>query len=183
MAEARALRRGPLVTYSPKVFIPLTTLCRDVCGYCTFARPPRRGERAYMPLEEVLEIARAGAAAGARRRSSRSATSPSCATASPARSSRPSASRRRSSTSRTAPGRARGNRPPSPPQPGRDDACRARAAPAGLGVDGDHARDGRRPARRSGAVRTGPRPTRCPRRGSRRSGWRASSRSRSRAGS
>jgi FO synthase len=64
MAEARALRRGPLVTYSPKVFIPLTTLCRDVCGYCTFARPPRRGERAYMPVEEVLEIARAGAAAG-----------------------------------------------------------------------------------------------------------------------
>ena len=35
-----------LVTYSPKVFVPLTTLCRDVCGYCTFARPPRRGERA-----------------------------------------------------------------------------------------------------------------------------------------
>jgi FO synthase len=68
-AEARRLREeghGRLVTYSPKVFVPLTTLCRDVCGYCTFARPPRRGERAYMPLEEVLEIARAGAAAGCR---------------------------------------------------------------------------------------------------------------------
>ena len=64
MAEARALRRGRLVTYSPKVFIPLTTLCRDVCGYCTFARPPRRGERAFLPVDEVLEIARAGAAAG-----------------------------------------------------------------------------------------------------------------------
>lgn len=64
MAEARALRRGPLVTYSPKVFIPLTTLCRDVCGYCTFARPPRRGERAYLSEDEVLAIARAGAAAG-----------------------------------------------------------------------------------------------------------------------
>jgi len=64
LGEARALRRGPLVTYSPKVFVPLTTLCRDVCGYCTFARPPRRGERAYMTIEEVLEIARAGAAAG-----------------------------------------------------------------------------------------------------------------------
>src|ERR687898_1471244 len=63
-AEARALRRGRLVTYSPKVFIPLTTLCRDVCGYCTFARPPRRGERAYLTLDEVLAIARAGAAAG-----------------------------------------------------------------------------------------------------------------------
>ena len=64
LAEARRLRRGPLVTYSPKVFIPLTTLCRDVCGYCTFARPPRRGERAFMTEEEVLAIARAGAAAG-----------------------------------------------------------------------------------------------------------------------
>ncbi len=66
LAEARRLRSGPLITYSPKVFIPLTTLCRDVCGYCTFARPPRRGERAYMTEEEVLEIARAGAVAGCR---------------------------------------------------------------------------------------------------------------------
>jgi FO synthase len=68
-AEARALREeghGRLVTYSPKVFIPLTTLCRDVCHYCTFARPPRRGERAYMSIDEVLEVARAGAAAGCR---------------------------------------------------------------------------------------------------------------------
>src|SRR6476659_8191095 len=62
--EARRLRAGRLVTFSPKVFIPLTTLCRDVCGYCTFARPPRRGERAYLSEDEVLEIARAGAAAG-----------------------------------------------------------------------------------------------------------------------
>ncbi len=64
MSEARSLRRGRLVTYSPKVFIPLTTLCRDVCGYCTFARPPRRGERAYMSVDEVLGIARSGVAAG-----------------------------------------------------------------------------------------------------------------------
>ena len=54
----------PVVTYSPKVFIPLTKLCRDVCHYCTFARPPRRGERAYLTEEEVLAVARAGAAAG-----------------------------------------------------------------------------------------------------------------------
>ncbi|HEV3408419.1 MAG TPA: 5-amino-6-(D-ribitylamino)uracil--L-tyrosine 4-hydroxyphenyl transferase CofH [Gaiellaceae bacterium] len=53
-----------VITYSPKVFIPLTKLCRDVCHYCTFARPPRRGERAYMTADEVLAIARAGAAAG-----------------------------------------------------------------------------------------------------------------------
>jgi FO synthase len=53
-----------VVTYSPKVFIPLTKLCRDVCHYCTFARPPRRGERAYMTADEVLAVARAGADAG-----------------------------------------------------------------------------------------------------------------------
>ncbi len=68
-AEARALRdegHGRLVTFSPKVFIPLTKLCRDVCHYCTFARPPRRGERAYLTVDEVLAIARAGADAGCR---------------------------------------------------------------------------------------------------------------------
>src|SRR2546422_5199241 len=66
-AEARALRdedHGRLVTYSRKVFIPLTKLCRDVCHYCTFAHPPRRNERAYLALDEVLAIARAGHAAG-----------------------------------------------------------------------------------------------------------------------
>ena len=68
-AEARVLRdegHGRLVTFSPKVFIPLTKLCRDVCHYCTFARPPRRGEHAYLTIDEVLAIARAGAAAGCR---------------------------------------------------------------------------------------------------------------------
>jgi len=60
----RSEGHGSLVTYSPKVFIPLTKLCRDVCHYCTFAHPPRRGERAYMSEEEVLNVARAGAAAG-----------------------------------------------------------------------------------------------------------------------
>ncbi|MBD0289814.1 MAG: bifunctional FO biosynthesis protein CofGH [Thermoleophilia bacterium] len=66
LAEARAVREagGGVVTYSPKVFIPLTKLCRDVCHYCTFARPPRRGARAYLRADEVLAIARAGAAAG-----------------------------------------------------------------------------------------------------------------------
>jgi FO synthase len=67
--EARSLRdqgHGRLITYSPKVFVPLTKLCRDVCHYCTFARPPRRGERAYLTIDEVLAIARAGAAAGCR---------------------------------------------------------------------------------------------------------------------
>ncbi len=51
------------MTYSPKVFIPLTMLCRDRCGYCTFAKPPARVQSAYLSPEEVLAIARAGVAA------------------------------------------------------------------------------------------------------------------------
>jgi FO synthase len=66
--EARRVRdrhHGTRVTYSPKVFIPLTMLCRDHCGYCTFAKPPARlGADPYLSPEAVLEIARAGAAAG-----------------------------------------------------------------------------------------------------------------------
>ncbi len=67
MNAAAALRdqgHGPLVSYSRKVFIPLTTLCRDVCHYCTFAKPPRKGQSAYMTPDEVLAVARAGAQAG-----------------------------------------------------------------------------------------------------------------------
>ncbi len=67
MPVAAALRdqgHGPLVSYSKKVFIPLTQLCRDVCHYCTFAHPPRRGEPVYLDAEQVLAIARAGARAG-----------------------------------------------------------------------------------------------------------------------
>lgn len=55
---------GVRVGYSRKVFIPLTHWCRDVCHYCTFAAPPRKGERPYLSVDEVLEIARQGAAAG-----------------------------------------------------------------------------------------------------------------------
>ena len=67
MAEAAALRdqaHPRLVSYSRKVFIPLTQLCRDSCHYCTFAHPPRKGERAYMTPDEVLAIARVGKEAG-----------------------------------------------------------------------------------------------------------------------
>ena len=67
--EASALRDvgfGNVVTYSRKVFVPLTQLCRDVCHYCTFAQPPRPGERAYLTMDEVVAIARQGAAAGCR---------------------------------------------------------------------------------------------------------------------
>jgi FO synthase len=65
-ARVRDAAWGNLVTYSPKVFIPLTMLCRDVCHYCTFARPPIAGRRAYMALEEVLELATRAVAAGCR---------------------------------------------------------------------------------------------------------------------
>ena len=63
-ARLRDAVHGKLVSYSRKVFIPLTQLCRDVCHYCTFAHPPRPGEPAYLDAEQVLEIARAGARAG-----------------------------------------------------------------------------------------------------------------------
>ena len=65
--EARARRAtafGSVVTYSPKVFIPLTMLCRDKCGYCTFAQPPARLDAPYMSPDQVLSIAREGAAHG-----------------------------------------------------------------------------------------------------------------------
>jgi FO synthase len=55
---------GRRVTYSPKVFIPLTMLCRDRCGYCTFAKAPARLASPYLSEDEVLAIARAGRAAG-----------------------------------------------------------------------------------------------------------------------
>lgn len=60
----RNLAFGNRVTYSPKVFIPLTMLCRDQCGYCTFAQPPARLESPFLSPAEVLKIARKGARAG-----------------------------------------------------------------------------------------------------------------------
>src|SRR5215467_7943199 len=63
-ASLRDEAHGDLVSYSRKVFIPLTQLCRDVCHYCTFAHPPRPGEPVYLGPEQVLKIARAGARAG-----------------------------------------------------------------------------------------------------------------------
>jgi FO synthase len=72
MAAAAAVRdaglrdagRPGVLTYSPKVFIPLTRLCRDRCHYCTFATVPGRLEAPYLNPDEVIAIARAGAAAG-----------------------------------------------------------------------------------------------------------------------
>ncbi|MQY07146.1 bifunctional FO biosynthesis protein CofGH [Actinomadura macrotermitis] len=63
-AGLEAAGRPGVVTYSRKVFIPLTRLCRDRCGYCTFATVPHRLESPYLSPDEVLEIARQGAALG-----------------------------------------------------------------------------------------------------------------------
>jgi len=62
--QLRDRGHGNVVTYSRKVFIPLTHLCRDVCHYCTFARTPKKIVQPYMPVEEVLELCREGARAG-----------------------------------------------------------------------------------------------------------------------
>ena len=67
LKQAAAVRDetfGSRVTYSPKVFIPLTMLCQDKCGYCTFAQPPARLDSPYLTPEEVLAIAKEGALQG-----------------------------------------------------------------------------------------------------------------------
>jgi FO synthase len=67
MSTAATLRDagwGSHVSYSRKVFIPLTELCRDVCHYCTYAKTPKRLENIYLSPEQVLDIARAGAEQG-----------------------------------------------------------------------------------------------------------------------
>lgn len=61
---ARDVATGTRITYSPKVFIPLTMLCRDRCGYCTFAQPPARVDSAFLDPDDVLALAVAGARAG-----------------------------------------------------------------------------------------------------------------------
>ncbi|MXW52633.1 MAG: 7,8-didemethyl-8-hydroxy-5-deazariboflavin synthase subunit CofH [Gammaproteobacteria bacterium] len=60
----RDLGFGDTITYSKKVFIPLTQLCRDVCHYCTFAQTPRHLESVYLSPEEVIDVARSGAEMG-----------------------------------------------------------------------------------------------------------------------
>ncbi|MBT3746624.1 MAG: 7,8-didemethyl-8-hydroxy-5-deazariboflavin synthase CofG, partial [Actinobacteria bacterium] len=62
--QRRQEQFGDRITFSPKVFIPLTMLCQDRCGYCTFAQPPARLEAPYLSPEQVLEIAHQGALMG-----------------------------------------------------------------------------------------------------------------------
>src|SRR5208337_4178274 len=63
-AGLEAAQRPGIITYSRKVFIPLTRLCRDRCGYCTFATVPHRLDHLYLEPDEVLDIARRGADLG-----------------------------------------------------------------------------------------------------------------------
>ena len=63
-AGLEAAKRPGIITYSRKVFIPLTRLCRDRCGYCTFATVPHRLDHLYLEPDEVLDIARAGRGPG-----------------------------------------------------------------------------------------------------------------------
>jgi FO synthase len=67
MHQASKLRQaghGTTISYSKKVFVPLTRLCRDVCGYCTFAITPRQVKTPFMTPDEVMEVIRQGEAAG-----------------------------------------------------------------------------------------------------------------------
>ena len=69
LATARAVKekfKAGVITYSPKVFIPLTNLCRDTCGYCIFRRSPGEAGAHTMTPEQVLAIARAGERLGCR---------------------------------------------------------------------------------------------------------------------
>jgi 7,8-didemethyl-8-hydroxy-5-deazariboflavin synthase CofH subunit/7,8-didemethyl-8-hydroxy-5-deazariboflavin synthase CofG subunit len=63
-AARRDAQTGRRITFSPKVFAPLTMLCRDRCGYCTFAKPPARLDAPYLTEQQVLELASRGAALG-----------------------------------------------------------------------------------------------------------------------
>ena len=62
--EVRARGKGTVVTFSKKVFIPLTTLCRDYCGYCTFRKDPGQPGAHFMTPDEVLALAEQGRRAG-----------------------------------------------------------------------------------------------------------------------
>ena len=59
-AELRDRHKGRVVTYSPKIFVPLTNLCRDFCGYCTFRKAPQEGGAKTLTIDEVLGIVNRG---------------------------------------------------------------------------------------------------------------------------
>jgi FO synthase len=65
-SELRDQGKGRIITFSPKVFIPLTRLCRDFCSYCTYRQSPKEATQLYMTAEAILEVARAGERQGCR---------------------------------------------------------------------------------------------------------------------
>ena len=155
VAEAGRLRdrgHGDRITFSPKVFIPLTMLCRDRCGYCTFAKPPARLDAPYLDARRGARDRpprRGGRAAT--RRCSRWARRPRTATPPPRAG---STDHGYDSTVDYLVGRgghrARRDRAAPPRQRRCALASRARAPPSGEPVAGDDDRDARRPARRAG---------------------------------
>ena len=148
-AQLRDRGFGNLVTYSRKVFIPLTHLCRDVCHYCTFAQTPKHIGAPYMPIDQVLEVARQGKALGCKEALFTLGEKPEL---------RYKAAREALAKmgyrdyarlpARRCQGRARRDRPAAAPEPRHDDRRRTRAAAAGVAVDGHHAGVGVRPALR-----------------------------------
>ena len=170
MTTAAVLRdrgHGANVSYSRKVFIPLTKLCRDSCHYCTFAQPPRRAAAAYLAPDEVLAIARAGARAGCREALFTLGDKPELRYGA----ARAALARARLCHDARLPRRhggagRQGNRAPAPPQSGRHEPARPAAPAPGLGVAGHHAGDRRGAAGAARAARISARPTRCRRCGS-----------------
>ena len=166
-----AAGRPGVVTYSPKVFIPLTRLCRDRCHYCTFVETPgqaaREGRAPYLSPDEILDIARQGAELGcleALFTLGRPARGPLARGAGVAR----RAGLRLHAGLRAGDGDpgAGGDRPAAAPQPRRDVVGGAEPAQAGRAVDGDDAGDHLAPAvRDQGRGRTTARPTRTRRSG------------------
>ena len=171
LAAARARRDSAhpaVVSYSPKVFIPLTQLCRDVCRYCTFAHAPRALKAPYLSVDEAIAIAEAGARAGChealftlgdqperRYRVAREALA---------------ALGHATTIDYLARGRragARGDRAPAARQPRRDEPERSRAPARGLGLGRADAGIRRRSGCASAAGRTTAARTSAPRCGSR----------------
>jgi hypothetical protein len=139
-AEQMTLQgHGPRVGYSRKVFIPLTRLCRDACGYCTFASAPRALPSAYLSADEVLAIARRGVAAGCREALFTLGESPSCAGA---RHAKPTPRPRQHHRLPGRDGRTRAprNRAAAAPEPWKHVGQRTGPTAAARGVDGHHAR-------------------------------------------
>ena len=144
-----ATAHGNRVTFSPKVFIPLTMLCRDRCGYCTFAKAPARLDSPYLVLDEVLAIARAGRDAGCHEALFTLGEGPEDRyPAARALARRPRLHLHRRLPGGRVPGRARGDRAAAPRQRRRPRPRRPGRAAGGVGQPGDDDRVGQPRPRR-----------------------------------